>query len=73
MEVEGGEALELQLQELFWCHSEVRNLNREEEEGNRIKRIEIKTSKFTIKDLWCEMHSMQKVKYSSKTAEASLK
>lgn len=73
MEVEGGEALELQLQELFRCHSEVRNLSREEKEGNRIKRIGIKTSRFTIKDLWCEMHSMQKVKYPNKTAEVSLK
>lgn len=72
MEVEGGEPLELQLQELLWCHFEVRNLSGEEGKENMIKeKKEIKTSKSTIKDLWCEMHSRQKLKYPNKAAEAS--
>lgn len=72
MEVEGGESLELQLQELLWCHFEVRNLSGKEGKENMIKEErEIKTSKSTIKDLWCEMRSRQKVKYRNKTEGAS--
>lgn len=58
MEVEGGEPLELELQELLWCYFEVRNLSGEEGKENTIKEEkEIKPSTSTISDLWCEMHS----------------
>jgi len=37
VQVEGGEPLELQLQELLWCHFEVRNLSGKEGKENIIK------------------------------------
>lgn len=73
VEVEGGEPLELQLQELLWSHFEVRNLSVEGRKENTIKEEgEMKTSKSAIKGLWCETPSRQKVEYPNKTAEAPL-
>lgn len=73
VEVEGGEPLELQLQELLRSHFEVRNLSVGRRKENIIKEeVEIKTSKSALKGLWCEVHSRQKVEYPNKTAEASL-
>lgn len=73
VQVEGGEPLELQLQELLWSHFEVRNLSVGRRKENIIKEeVEMKTSKSVLKGLWCETHSRQKVEYPHKTAEASL-
>lgn len=73
VEVEGGEPLELQLQELLGSHSEVRNLSVGRRKENIIKEeVEMKTSKSALKGPWCERHSRQKVEYPNKTGEASL-